>query len=188
LTARSSAGKASSFQLSGRVAGYVYGAPGTVIAAGLSVFVLLDGSFLIAAGAPKGFPLVASIGQCLIDQIAGIDGVTIDREKGAPFRFFGNREPAWARSRPLITTSTTPAGSSLMKAGCSPTISDVPAQQADIKDVYRLPAKKGRLSLFGNLPDLGLNEAADGAKVINAGNEDPFWYVLVSVSYTPSPD
>jgi hypothetical protein len=61
-----------------------------------------------------------------------------------------------------------------VKAGCSPTISDVPAQQADTKDVYRLPGKKGRLSLLGNLPDLGLNEAADGAKVINAGNEDLF--------------
>jgi hypothetical protein len=54
----------------------------------LSVFVLLDGSFLIVAGAPKGFPSVAAIGQCLIDQIAGIDGVTIDHEKGALFFAF----------------------------------------------------------------------------------------------------
>jgi hypothetical protein len=75
-----------------------------------------------------------------------------------------------------------------VKAGFSPTISDVTAQQADAKDVYRLPAKKGRLPLLDNLPHLGLNEAADGAEVINAGNEDLFWYVLVSVSYTPSPD
>jgi len=27
----------------------------------------------------------------------------------------------------------------------------------------------------GNLPDLRLTEAADGAKFINAGGEDPFW-------------
>jgi hypothetical protein len=154
LTARSSAGKASSFQLSWQVTGYVYGVPGTVIGAGLSVFVLFDGSFLIVAGAPKGFPLVAAIGQCLIDQIAGIDGVTIDHEKGAFFRFFGNREPAWARSRALITTSATPAGSSPVKAGFSHIISDVPAKQADAKDVYRLPAKKNRLSLLDNLSDL----------------------------------
>ena len=45
----------------------------TAIGALLSVFVLLDGSFLIVAGAPKGFPLVAAIGRCLIDQIAGIE-------------------------------------------------------------------------------------------------------------------
>jgi len=44
------------------------------------------------------------------------------------------------------------------------------------------------LSLPDNLPDLGLKEAADGTEVIDAGNEDLFWYVLVSVSYTPSPD
>jgi len=43
-------------------------------------------SFLLAAGAPKGFPLVAAIGQCLIDLGAGIDGVRIDRETGALFR------------------------------------------------------------------------------------------------------
>jgi hypothetical protein len=140
-----------SIQLSafGQVTGYVYGTPGTVIGAGLSVFVFLDGSFLIVAGAPKGFPLVAAIRQCLIDQIAGIDGVTIDHEKGAFFRFFGNREPAWARSRPLITTCATPAGSSPVKAGFSFTISDVPARQRMLKmSTAFLPRKTACRSLI----------------------------------------
>ena len=81
-----------------------------------------------------------------------------------------------------------PAGSSPVKAGFSGTVSDLRAQQTDAKDADRLPAKKGCLSLPDNLPDLGLKEAADGTEVIDAGNEDLFWYVLVSVSYTPSPD